>query len=77
MASTIKKTLIKKVKVDKDFDIEIYQTTNKPYKDKPASNITPRVKIITKTTWSKMLFCEEHQQLTMSNFCCAKCEGIN
>jgi len=77
MMDTMTKTLVDKVIVDEDFDIEIYQTTNKPFKDSPAKNILPRTKIIPKTTWAKMLFCEEHQQLTMSNFCCAKCEGIS
>jgi len=70
----ITKTLISRINVDEDFVVEISQRKSKPFD--VEANITPDVKIITKTTWAKMLFCEEHQQLTMDSFICAACEGI-
>lgn len=74
MVDYITETLILEGYVDEDFNIEIYQRTSKPFD--VENNITPIVKIIPKTTWAKMLFCEEHQQLTMDSFICAKCEGL-
>lgn len=72
--SYITETLVNKIDVDSDFAVEVYQAFSKPFKDQDGRNITPRIKIIPRTSWAKDLFCEKHQQRTMDNYCCYKCE---
>lgn len=60
------------IKVDDDFDVVIVKRISDSAKQ---TNIPPDTKIIAKSTWGRMLWCNKHQRSTTENFCCAICEG--